>query len=722
MAITKIWSNALFRTDGWHPPMANPAAKPKKKSSDADDKKKIKDAANHIRKKLDDSGWFDTVSTGDLKQITAKLKTLNPAQRNQVIGELSNGELHKWADEIGSPWLGTGLDGRQKQELFNMLVPPLDENKLVSLGMELTKADEETATNEFILSVAMKAPEKAKKAYLDAISSFLYDSPDEKPEDDAFDKQHDLLIGWSPRDRIAEIINGKPDRQQLIELKNILEGISPKQRAAVFGPKEFESDTNPFSHEGINKLAERITSPDPGVRLSDREKKELFDALSVSMSGKQLADMQTALSGHDFMRAVDANSRLRQKTGHAQPMGSTDELGKTLENYTNKQSLQRAADDPTINPAKRWAAKYLGPLTPTMNARPSPYPVSPNGELFLQSILKTNKADPDKKIRYAKQISQAPVNPAQEKQVKTYNLELAQTVVAEHSAATAYNSLSKEEKLRRGNLLRLVADITNRLGKIKNTDYYRGNLSTEDNSVPDALWLVDKYRKHVGDYSKEFGVPIPLLFGILAAEVKFDTEYDVKDPGYKNAVLGIGDTNDGVFGASYEAATDAVVYLSDERVKKDLRDAHIDGLLKYLDNDAIKEHAKLPKQERITGELFDEDHGPLGTTYAALITMSLAHQMWDAGRKNPASKTPSAFGDFLKNLSASQMASIFRGYRGGTDAKSGGYDDYDAKLDLYKVKGGDDFARAVKDPRGVMGYQAYQAEPYFEYYLNTPLP
>jgi hypothetical protein len=699
--------------------MVNPAAKRQKKSSDADDKKKIKDAADHIRKKLDDSGWLDTVSASDLKQITSKLKDLKPAQRNQVIGELSDAELHKWADEIGSPWLGTGLDGGQKQELFNMLVPSLDQTNLVRLGMELTKADEDTATNEFILSVAMKSPAKAQDAYLDAIASFLYDSPDEKPEDDAFDKQQDLLFGWDPRDRIAEIINGKPDRQQLMEIKNLLEGISPKQRAAVFGPKEFEHDPEPFSPEAINKLAERITSPDPGIRLSDREKKELFDALSASMTGKQLAEMQTALTGHDFMQAIDANIRLRQKTGHAQPMGSTDELGKTLENYTNKQSLQRAANDPTINPAKRWAAKYLGPLTPTMKAQPSPYPVSPNGELFLQSLLQTNKADPETKLSYTQQISQTPVNPAQEEQVKAYNLDLAQTMVAEHSAATAYNSLSKEEKVRYGNSLRLVADITNRLGKIKNTDYYSAEWSTEDNSVSDALWLVDKYRKHVDDYSKEFGVPAPLLSGILAAEVKFDTPFDVKDPRYEDTLLGIG-TDDGAFRAHYEAATDAVVYLSDDKVKKDLRDAHIDGLLKYLDTDSIKKHAKLPRHERIAGEWFD-DAGPLGTRYAALITMSLAHQMWDAGRKNPASKTSADFGDFLKNMSAPQMASIYRGYRAGTGAHSGGYDDYDAKLGLHKVKGGEDFARAVKDPRAVMGYQAYQSEPYFEYYLNTPL-
>lgn len=691
----------------------------KKKPDDSKNKKKTEDAAGFIKKKLDDSGWFDTVSTGDLKQITAKLKELKPAQRNQVIGQLSDGELHKWADEIGSPWLGTGLDGGQKQELFNMLVPSLSESNLARVGQELTKADEDTATNEFILSVAMKASPNAKEAYISALSSLMYDDLDEQPEDAAFGKQQDFLYDWNPREKVAEIINGKPDHHQLIELKTLLEGLSPEDRAIVFTPKVDEFDHEPFSHEGINKLAERIASPDPAIGLSDTEKKSLFDVLSASMSGKQLADMQTALSGHDFMRAMDANIRLHQTTGHAQPMNSTDELGKALENYTNKQSLQRAAKDPHTHPVKRWAAKYIGPWLPPHKAKVPDAPVSPNGELFLQSLLKNNATDPGKKMDYITWISKTPVNPAQEKQVKAYSLDLAQTMVAERSAATAYNSFTVEEKAKYGNGMELVEDITGRLERIKNTNYHSTQFSTEENGVMDAIWLVDKHMKHLDHYSKELGAPRPLLAGILAAEVKFDTSWDVTDPINTDEIIGNGN-GEGAFRAHSPAASDAVIYLSGNKVKKDLQDAHIDGLLNYLNTDSVKEYVKTAGSKGNDAPWFKDKSGPLGAKFAALITMSLAHQMWDAGKKDPATKTPADFGDFLENLSASQMASIYRGYRAGTDTdRTGGYNDYDAKLGVHKVKGGEDFARAVKDPRAVMGYQAYQSEPYFEYYLNS---
>ena len=137
-----------------------------------------------------------------------------------------------------------------------------------------------------------------------------------------------------------------------------------------------------------------------------------------------------------------------------------------------------------------------------------------------------------------------------------------------------------------------------------------------------------------------------------------------------------------------------------------------------LNRDTTRKYIENIRENHYTGyENFKHEKGPMGINYASLVALQLAHQMWDAGKKIPETKTPANFGDFLHNMSASQMASIYRGYRAGLD-DTGGYKHYDDKLGIYTVPGGDDFARAVKDPRAAMGYQAYQAEPYFTYYLK----
>lgn len=722
MGIAKIGSGLFFTQSAWHAPTPAPMthakqgnSSGKKKPDAAKEQKKVEDAAAYIKKQLDDSGWFDTVTSGDLKKITSRIKTLKPEQRNKLIGELSDGTLRKWADEIGSPWLNTGLDGTQKSDLFKTLIPSLNGANLTRLGKAVTNADSGMADKEFILNVAGRANRAASEAYVD----FLI-----RDADDKFENQSDILFREGGLQyKVSGIIDGELGRKELVDLSNLLDVFSPEERRRQF----FDHEGTAFTPANLSKLAARITDPASSIGLDKKEKQRLFDLLSESMTGKQLADMQTALTAHDFMRALDTNARLYRETGQGQPMNSTDELGKVLENYTNRKSLEREVNDrsnfswlPAFELEAQSLAKKIVPHIPHIKAKVPDAPVSPNGELFFQSMMKASETDTDKvidgrKTDYMTRISTDPVNPALKDIVKDYNLDLATRMVAERSAAIVYNQLGADEKNAKGaSDTRLFGDIATRLDKIKKTDYFEDQYSTAENDVSDAKWLVSKAEKHLDQYAQQFSLPRPLLAGILAAEVDFDTSLNIRASNNADYV------NTQAFRAHGNNAMDALEYLANDKVKADLREAKLDETLGYLNSSATRKHLEGIRSDDFgnAGMVdFLESSGPMGIHHASLITLKLAHQMWSEGKKIPASDIPENFGDFLKNMSAPQMASIYRGYRAGTE-ETGGYRLFDPELNLFKVTGGDKFANAVGDVRAVMGYQAYQSEPYFEYYLN----
>jgi hypothetical protein len=686
---------------------------PKKKPVDTKEQKKIDDTVAFIKKKLDDSGWFDTVTTGDLKQITARMKTLKPDQVNQVVGKLSDGDLHKWADEAGSPLLGTGLNGEQKFDLFKNLVPGLNGKNLTRLGKEVTNADQGMADREFIMSVMVRANPDAQAAYWDEITFGDIAGSD-------FDTQSRMLeADGGLQETVGLILNGAPGPKQLRELINFLECFTPEERANQL----FQYEETPFTPEVLSKLAEQLAVPDEETEFKKKDKQKLFDLLTSSMSGKQIADMQSALTAHDFMHAIDKEAELHRKTGQPQITGGTDKLEKLLENYTNRKSLEREANDPSnfswlpvFESEVQSLAKSIVPHIPEIKARVPKAPVSPNGELFFQSFLKTNQADSNnvvdkKKSEYMVHISNHPVNPALKGKVNAYCLDLAVNMVAEKSAATVYNKIRDEEGSKESaDQLQLFGDITLRQQHIKKTDYFSEKYSTEENGVSEATWLVNKADKQIKEYAQKFNLPPALLAGILAAEADFDTDYDIRAT--KNA--------DMVNGTAYRAhdGHDGLAYLGNDKVKADLKEAKLDNALAYLNLDTTKKYVESIRKKDLEGyHDFLQDRGPMGIHHASLIALKLAHQMWEDGKKMPETKIPASFGDFLENMSASQMASIFRGYRAGTE-DTGGYKHYDQKLGVHTVPGGDEFARAVKDPRAAMGYQAYQSEPYFAYYLK----
>ena len=719
MALPKLGRDPFFSQPAWHPPMAAPkhpakSQPPKKTPADAQDQKKIDDSVAFIRRKLDDSGWLDTVTTNELKQITARLKTLKPDEINKVVGELSSGDLHKLADEAGSPWLGTGLNGDQKFDLFKTLIPGLDENNLTKLGKAVTDADLGMANKEFVIPAIGLAKPDARAAYANEIMyGDLLDNGDFKVQSELLDPEKGL------KNTTARILNGEPGPTQLKELINFLECFNPKERANQLFPDK----DSLFTPKALAGLAEQLTMPDAETRFKKEDKQKLFDLMTSAMTGEQIADMQSALAAHDFVRAIDRQAELSRKTGQPQVMNATDELGKVLENYTNPKSLEREANEPSnfswlpvFASEAQSLAKTIVPLIPEIKANVPKAPVSPNAELFFQSFLKTSGADPDdvvgkKKSEYLAHISSQPVNPALKSKVDDYSLAHALDMVAEQSAASVYDKLRVMDS-NKGTApqTQLFGDLALRQQQIRKTTYFTEKLSTSQNGPAEATWLVNMAGKQINEHARKFDLPRALLAGVLAAEVDFDTDFDVtatKNAGLVNGIM-----------FRIHHVRDALSYLGSDEVKADLKAAKLDNVLAYLNLDTTKKYVESIRNNDLDGYSdFLEDDGPMGMQHASLIILKLAHEMWNAGKKNPETKTPANFGDFLKDMSASQMASVFRAYR--TDMKdTGGYKHYDSELGIYTVSSGEDFARAVKDPRAAMGYQAYQSEPYFAYYLN----
>src|SRR5690606_12518162 len=88
----------------------------------------VDSAVNTIRDNLDQGFWDWDVSHGDLAENNSTLADLTPAQRNEVISRLSDGDLDTWADEINGS-LGE-LSAGERQDLFNSLAQGLDAEQL----------------------------------------------------------------------------------------------------------------------------------------------------------------------------------------------------------------------------------------------------------------------------------------------------------------------------------------------------------------------------------------------------------------------------------------------------------------------------------------------------------------------------------------------------------------------------------------------------------------
>jgi hypothetical protein len=130
------------------------------------DQGKVDAAVGLIQEKLDDSGLFDDVTHGELQEIERAFAGLNPDEANAVFNRLSDDNLRKWVDELGSNgWFGTGgFDGGEKTRLFDMLAGKLDGNNLNRLASHLGGDDLKALGR----SVAAHGSDAAKEAFVRA--------------------------------------------------------------------------------------------------------------------------------------------------------------------------------------------------------------------------------------------------------------------------------------------------------------------------------------------------------------------------------------------------------------------------------------------------------------------------------------------------------------------------------------------------------------------------
>ena len=127
----------------------------------------VQTAVSTIRENLTES-WRDwDVSRGDLLENNRTLEGLTPAQRNEVIGQLSDGDLGKWADEINGS-LGS-LDASEREALFRSLADGLDAGQLARVTRAFDGHD--GSIGELGSAIATNAPASVRADYVREMAS-----------------------------------------------------------------------------------------------------------------------------------------------------------------------------------------------------------------------------------------------------------------------------------------------------------------------------------------------------------------------------------------------------------------------------------------------------------------------------------------------------------------------------------------------------------------------
>ena len=127
----------------------------------------VGDAVNTIKDNLSE-GWTDwDVSHGDLIENNNVIANLTPEQRNEVISQLDNGQLDKWADEINGS-LGD-LSASERQALFNSLAEGLSAEQLVRVTAAFEGHDGSIA--ELGQAIGDRAPATVRVAYVEQMAS-----------------------------------------------------------------------------------------------------------------------------------------------------------------------------------------------------------------------------------------------------------------------------------------------------------------------------------------------------------------------------------------------------------------------------------------------------------------------------------------------------------------------------------------------------------------------
>ena len=127
----------------------------------------VRDAVSTIRDNLSES-WTDwDVSHGDLVENNSVLAGLTPEQRNEVISQLSDGDLGKWAGEVHGT-LGD-LSASERQDLFNALAEGLDGEQLARVTAAFEGHDGSIA--ELGRAIGDRAPATVRVDYVQRMAA-----------------------------------------------------------------------------------------------------------------------------------------------------------------------------------------------------------------------------------------------------------------------------------------------------------------------------------------------------------------------------------------------------------------------------------------------------------------------------------------------------------------------------------------------------------------------
>ena len=127
----------------------------------------VGDAVKTIQDNLSE-GWTDwDVTHGELIENNEAIANLTPAQRNEVIRQLKDDQLDKWADEINGS-LGD-LSASERQDLFNSLAEGLSADQLVRVTAAFEGHDGSIA--ELGRAIGDRAPATVRVEYVRQMAS-----------------------------------------------------------------------------------------------------------------------------------------------------------------------------------------------------------------------------------------------------------------------------------------------------------------------------------------------------------------------------------------------------------------------------------------------------------------------------------------------------------------------------------------------------------------------
>lgn len=141
----------------------------------------VGDAVSHIHGKLDTSGWFNTVTNGETKDIVGTLTSLPADQADQTIDRLQqSGDLDRVADEVmDGDWFGNGgLSGDERRAFLSDMAGKLDGDSLAALSDAFARTDHGgfDPVTELGDAVATHAAPQTKVDYITAMKGGVDDA------------------------------------------------------------------------------------------------------------------------------------------------------------------------------------------------------------------------------------------------------------------------------------------------------------------------------------------------------------------------------------------------------------------------------------------------------------------------------------------------------------------------------------------------------------------